>query len=120
VNWYIKANSENLFLYHGTNEGRARQIAKHGLLSGLNSKNTTSKEIFLSNSEQYAQSYADRKGGSTGVILRIRKTPEMIADANTGLQGDFKTIQTILPEMIEIKTLNGWKKLLGFYDNELV
>jgi GNAT superfamily N-acetyltransferase len=102
------------YLYHGTNEGRARNIAKKGLLSGEKAGNTMAKAIYLSDTEQYAKSYADRKGGSTGVILRIKKTPSMIADKDTGLKGDYKVEDGISPENIEIKTHNGWRKLTDY------
>lgn len=114
MNWYKIAQANN-FLYHGTTEGRAIQIAKQGLLPGKEAGNTLSNEIFLSDTEEYAKSYADRKGGAKGVILRVSKTPEIIADINTGLKGDFKTTKGILPKNIEIKTQYGWKKLTEFY-----
>lgn len=61
----------------------------------------------MSNTEQYAKSYADRKGGASGVILRVIKSPEMIADVNTGLVGDFKTAKGISPENVQIKGRDG-------------
>lgn len=103
------------FVYHGTTEGRARQIAKQGLLTGKEAGNTLAENIYLSNTEQYAKSYADRKGGTSGVILRIPKSADIIADPNTGLKGDFKTPQSISPANIEIKTKKGWKPITEQY-----
>jgi hypothetical protein len=96
------------YLYHGTNKARAIKIAQSGLMSGKLAGNTQGEDIFFSNTEQYAQSYADRKGGVDAVILRVKKTPDIIVDVKTGSKGDFKTSKSIMPQDIEIKVGNNW------------
>ncbi len=102
-----KYKSADGFLYHGTTEARAMKIADSGLLSGKEAGNTAAKDVYLSNTEQYAKSYADRKGGTNSAILRVVQSPEMIGDVNTGLKGDFKTSKGIAPENIQIKGKDG-------------
>ena len=69
----IPRTTNTSYLYHGTTEARAMKIADTGLLSGKEAGNTAAKDVYLSNTEQYAKSYADRKGGSGGIVLRVKK-----------------------------------------------
>lgn len=101
-------------LYHGTSEPRAMQIAKNGLTSGKEAGNTEGQHAYLSNTEEYAKTYADRKS-SYPAILRIKNAKGVIADSNTGLKGDYKTASKIAPEDIEIKTPEGWKPIQEHY-----
>lgn len=98
-------------VYHGTNVGRAIKIAEKGLLSGQEAGNTTAEHAYLCDKEQYAKSYADRKGGSTGVVLRITGVAGLEPDQNTGSKGDYKTKEKITPDHIEIKTAKGWEPI---------
>jgi hypothetical protein len=111
--------SNNSFLYHGTTMGRAINIAKNGLQSGVVAGHTLSEHAYFSDSELYAQSYADRKGGRSGVVIRVKKTSDFIEDENTGLSGDFKTDKFIHPDQIEIKIGRNWVSTKDFLQYEM-
>lgn len=69
-----------------------------------------SSPIFFSNQEQYALSYANRKDYSGGVLLRVKRTPEMkINDVEDyGGYVEYYTNREIPVEEIEVKTNSGW------------
>ena len=115
---YVPRATETPYLYHGTTEARARQMINSGMTSGKRAGNTQADDIFLSNTEQYAKSYADRKGGSGGVILRTTKSSDMVGDINTGLAGDFKTAKNISADDLQIKGKDGSWYNLKEYDFE--
>ena len=102
------------YLYHGTSEGSFRKIRENGLIPFDN------KPIYLSNTEQYAITYAERKGNSYGNrVLRVVKTDDMIPDANTGYKGDFKTTTPIPPDQIEVKKDNVWVPIQSYFNEEI-
>lgn len=103
----------NEYVYHGTTMGRAHAIARTGLKSGKDAGNTLSEHVYFSD-EKYARTYADRKGGSTGVVLRVKRTPDMVPDEDMVYPGDFKIKRTIPPEEIEISTPEGWRPLMAY------
>jgi len=116
-NWYktaqILEEYDNLqhnviWLYHGTSEGSFRNIRQNGM---------TSKTNFFSDSEEYAQSYADRKGNGDR-LLRVRKTEDMIPDSDIHYGGDYKTNRTISPEEIEVKVGTDWIPIQEYSDIE--
>ena len=96
----ISKMSQKRFFYHGTNQGALRKI----ILEGLKPSGKT--PVFLSNTEEYAQSYADRKGGARGILLRTYGT-DVEPDLRIPEGGDFISRQTIPPEKIEVKMPNG-------------
>lgn len=98
MNWYKQTSKITPeFLYHGTTQGALRKIVVEGL------KPTTMEQISLSESELYAKSYADRKGGSRGIILRIKNGPDIIPDIRITEKGDFLSKSTINPDRIDVK-----------------
>lgn len=102
------------YLYHGTSEGSFRKIRQIGLIPEPN------KFIYLSDTEQYAESYAQRKGNPYGNrILRVKRTNDMMPDSNTGFKGDFKTNIPITPDKIEVKVNNQWIPI-KLYHNEQI
>lgn len=114
LNWYKKAQIIDVpeYLYHGTSEGAFRNIRKNGLVPPYG------KFIYFSDTEEYAQTYSQRKGNSYGDrILRVKKTKDIIPDANTNYQGDFKTNRAIPPQNIEVKINNDWVPI-QIYSNE--
>jgi len=116
MNWYKLAQLTQIpeYLYHGTGEGAFRNIRKYGLTP------PPGKYIYLSNTEEYAQTYSQRKGNTYGNrILRIRKTDDIIPDANTNYQGDFKTSKPILPQNIELKVNDGWIPIQSYVNEDI-
>jgi hypothetical protein len=110
-----KISQSNIYLYHGTGEGHFRQIRKQGLIPV-----NLSGYVYLSQDEQYAQSYAERKGNEYGNrILRVKKTDDMIPDANTSFQGDFKTRRYIPASEIEVKINNKWIPIQDYVDESI-
>jgi len=100
------------YVYHGTSEGSFRNIRKHGLIP----KNF----IYFSDTEQYAESYSERKGNPYGNrILRVKKTQDIIPDENTNFQGDYKTTKAIPPENIEVKINNQWIPIKNYVDENI-
>lgn len=103
------------YLYHGTGEGAFRNIRKEGLIP-----REKGKYIYFSDTEDYAKTYAQRKGSPFGErILRVKKTPEIIGDVDTGLKGDFKTLEKIDPKDIEVKVGDMWVKIQDYFDEAL-
>lgn len=96
------------YVYHGTTIQRAKQISIIGLLPGKVAGNTISPNIYLSDSEHYAKTYADRKGGARGIILRIKKLASIVPDPGTWTKGDYKTSRKISPKNIEFKYGDKW------------
>ena len=99
----IEPKAEGEYVYHGTSEGAARNIQKQGIKSGMTSIGDKS---YFSDTEQYAQTYADRKSTSN-VLLRIKKTKDLLPDTRIVEKGDFFTSKSISPKDIEIKMPNG-------------
>jgi len=94
------------YLYHGTTQGALRKIVSDGL------KPSTMRQISLSDTEQYAKTYADRKGGSRGIILRIKNSEKYVPDTRIPEGGDYLSKEAVKPEDIEVKMPNGsWEKL---------
>ena len=94
-------------LYHGTTQGALRKIASEGL------KPTTMNQVSLSETEQYAKTYADRKGGARGVVLRV-KDVDATQDTRISVKGDFRSSEVIPVDKIEVKMPDGaWAPLSG-------
>lgn len=113
MNWYSKISKKYInktasqYLYHGTaGKGRLISIQNNGLQTGQAIGDSFNSPIYFSDTEQYAQTYSDRKGYPS-YLLRIQKTSDLIPDPNTSMKGDYKTIKHISPEQIEIKTKDG-------------
>jgi len=115
MNWYKKAkNNGPEYVYHGTSEGAFRNIIKNGLVP------SNGKYLYFSNTEQYARSYAQRKGNPYGDrILRVEKSADMISDPNTGHSGDFKTIKPVPPQNIEVKVDDKWVPIIKYVNEEI-
>ena len=97
---------EGEYLYHGTSEGAFRNIRLEGI--------TGEKEKYFANTEEYADTYAKRKGSDR--ILRVKKTPDFIEDKNIPEGGDYKTLRGIPPENIEIKVGDKWIPIQEYSD----
>lgn len=98
-------NKMHKYLYHGTGEGSFRRIRIEGF---TNDKN------YFTETQEYAQSYADRKG--TGErILRIKPTEDTYEDERTG-GGDFIVPRTINPEEIEVLVEGKWMNIQDYHD----
>lgn len=114
---YVKEKKKlfvSSYLYHGTGEGAFRKIREQGLIP------QEGKELYLANTEEYARSYAQRKGNSFGDrILRVKKTNDMIQDENTGLVGDYKTSNKIEPQNIEVKIESRWIPIQEYSDESI-
>jgi hypothetical protein len=94
-------------LYHGTTQGALRKIVSEGL------KPTTMNQVSLSETEEYAKAYADRKGGARGVILRVSGV-DATPDTRISIKGDFRSAKTIPVEKLEVKMPDGaWAPLAG-------
>lgn len=89
------------FLYHGTTQGALRHIVTEGL------KPSAMGQVSLSETEQYAKSYADRKGGPRGIVLRIKGRSGIIPDTRIPEKGDFRSMSTISVDRIEVKMPDG-------------
>jgi len=114
-------------LYHGTSEGAARRIQQEGLMGGKANlgkvdPNSDAARIFLSKSEDTAQSFADRKGMAGSYLLRVKKTPTTIADnarVGRGKDQDYISNSPIGARDIEIKTPDGkWTSIQNYDFNE--
>ena len=112
---YIKEKKmKTTYLYHGTSEGSFRNIREQGLIP------QDGKMTYLSNTEKYAKTYAERKGNSFGNrILRVKQTRQMIQDNNTGLVGDYKTSNIIEPKDIEVKIGKDWISIQDYSDESI-
>lgn len=96
------------YVYHGTSEGAFRKIRQEGMVG---------KEKYFADTEQYAQSYADRKG--TGErLLRIKRTEDIVSDKHIPEKGDFKTSRDITPQEIEVKVGKQWIPIQEYADIE--
>ena len=74
--------------------------------------------LYFADTEQYAKTYAQRKGNSFGDrVLRVKKSDAYEGDVNTGLKGDFKIKSDIKPEDIEINDRGKWIPIQE-YSNE--
>lgn len=112
MNWYKKAKTDIApeYVYHGTSEGAFRNIRKKGLMP----------PIYFSDTEEYARSYAQRKGNPYGDrILRVKRTQDIIEDPNTNFQGDYKTSKAILPQNIEVNIRGEWMPIQKYVDEEI-
>ena len=100
------------YLYHGTGEGAFRKIIEQGL-------NPVGGKGYLANTEDYAKTYAQRKGAPFGErILRTKQTPEFIEDvSNQG--GDFVFNQNIPTNALELKVNDKWIPLNEYYDESI-
>jgi len=102
------------YLYHGTGEGAFRKIREEGLIP------QGGKPLYFADKEQYAKTYAERKGNSFGNrILRIKKSDIFIPDENTGLKGDYKMKAAIPPQDIELKYKNEWIPIQQYSDESI-
>jgi len=102
------------YIYHGTGEGSFRKIRENGLIP------QNGQSIYFSDSEQYARTYAQRKGNSYGDrIMRIRKTDDIVPDSSIMYKGDFKANRVIHPEEIEVKINNLWIPIQDYVDEEI-
>ena len=88
-------------LYHGTTQGALRKIVSEGL------KPTAMGQVSLSDTEEYAKSYADRKGGPRGIVLRIKGASDIVPDTRISVKGDFRSTSSIPVNRIEIKMPDG-------------
>ena len=103
------------YLYHGTGEGAFRQIRKQGLIPG-----NWSGFVYFSKDEQYAISYAERKGNPYGNrFLRVKKTKDMVPDDNVQSKGDFRVNRYIPAKDIEVKVQDKWMPIQD-YDDESI
>lgn len=113
--------------FHGTNWQSAMKIQKEG----LNPNQATSlkegkKNIFLTQDEQYATSYAQQKGGSSQPFVLAFKTPDdVIIEQSTFKKGmkspDLISQKSIPPEDIAVKGIDGkWYPIneFNFYSGE--
>ena len=96
-----------IYVYHGTSNGALRRIIKEGLVP----KKTS---IYFSSSEEYAQTYANRKDYTGGVLLRTEfsgienmKIADNIQDFNDNYIEYYSDI-IIPPDKLEIKYNNKW------------
>ncbi|MBE9594553.1 MAG: hypothetical protein IMF19_13865, partial [Proteobacteria bacterium] len=105
----VKEKAE--YVYHGTGEGAFRQIRKVGMKKAEN---------YFSGDEQYAKTYAERKGVlKEPRILRIKKTADIIPDERIEEPGDFKTERGISPQEIEVKVGKKWIPIQEYYDESI-
>ena len=105
-------------LYHATTPDRLESIVKNGITSG----NKTSiagegvsgvKNISLAGSEKQAAYYVEKNR----VILRTKSEFDPTLEHDTlGGAGNFITKENVPPNMLEIKTKDGWQSLTDFYD----
>ena len=104
----------NGFIYHGTNKGAALRIQNDGYMKP---KNTGEEQpsISFTNDMDYAQYYANVKGGSTnGVILRTRLSDKFkLSPRIVDNKGDeYVSFDTVPTSVLEIKTKWGkWEPL---------
>lgn len=97
------------YLYHGTTRW-PRSLKKDSDRGGI--KPTAMGQVSVSSTEPYAKSYADRKGGSRGIVLRIRDNGQFVPDDKISVAGDYLTKDTIKPENIDVKMPDGsWAPL---------
>ena len=67
-------------------------------------------QVSLSTNEQYAKTYAERKS-SQNEVFRIKDTGRLTIDERIGQKGknyDVKSLEDIPPDLIEVKTPDGW------------
>ncbi len=103
----VPVAEEGRYLYHGTTQGALRKILSEGI------KPTAMGQVSLSSTEQYAETYAERKSGTRGILLRIRDEGQFIPDKKITEAGDFLTKEIIRPEDIEVKMPDGsWSSLV--------
>lgn len=119
---YMNENNEvnNSYVYHGTSKGAAYKIQREQSMKPGQASGSPKAPLFFSNTEEYAYSYASRKDSGGGVLLRIKKTPDMkISDrvSNEGGYLEYYTLRQIPIGEIEIKTKNGWIPLA---DNDFI
>ena len=101
------------YLYHGTGEGAFRRIREEGLTP------QGEKYLYFADKEQYAKTYAQRKGNSFGDrVLRVKKSDAYLPDENT-TGGDFKIKNKINPNDIEIKHNGKWIPIQEFADENI-
>lgn len=100
------------YLYHGTGEGAFRKILEKGL-SPVNGKG------YLSDSEQYARTYASRKGAPFGErVLRVKKADSFVPDtSNSG--GDYLFNSVIPTSNIEVNVNGKWIPIDSYSDESI-
>ncbi len=102
------------YLFHGTGEGAFRRIREEGM------KSKSGGYLYFADTEQYATTYAQRKGNSFGDrVLRVKKSDAYEGDINTGLKGDFKIKGDIKPEDIEINDKGKWVPIQEYSDERI-
>ena len=116
-------------LYHGTSEGAARSIQREGLKPnqaiGSTGKGDYAK-TFLSNDKNTAFSFASRKGGADGYLLKIKPTSDITEDLkriSSDNKKDFIIYSDIPVENIEIQIPDGnWVPIskYDFYDKTVL
>lgn len=107
--------SEDPYLYHGTGEAAFRKIRQEGL-----KPSSDGKYIYLSDTEDYARTYSQRKGSPFGErILRIKRSDAITPDPDTGLMGDYKTLEPINPLDIEVRVGKKWVNIQDYFDEEI-
>tara|TARA_B110000881_G_C18540095_1_gene498058 strand:- start:21 stop:371 length:351 start_codon:yes stop_codon:yes gene_type:complete len=99
------------YIYHGTSNGALRRIIKDGLVPKESS-------VYFSSNEGYAQTYADRKDYTGGVLLRVIYSDKMKIADNIQAFGDgyleYYTDMIIRPEELEIKHEGIWITLTEY------
>ena len=115
--------TETKIVYHGTSTGAAIRIAREGHMKPGQASGSINAPLFFSNIEQYASTYASRKDFGGGVLLRVKKTPDMKVSKEISKKGgylEYYTFREIPVNEIEIKTKDGWKPIDGFsFINEI-
>lgn len=102
------------YLYHGTGEGAFRQIRKKGLRP-----NASNGKTYLSDAEQYAETYAERKGNSFGNRVIRTKNNNFTKDVSNKYGNDYITNSTIDPKDIEVKVNGEWIPIQNYVDEDI-
>lgn len=99
------------YLFHGTSEGAFRKIRE----SGLQPKNG---KIYATNSQDYAKTYASRKGAPYGErILRVKNKGFVKDTSNKG--GDYISSDLIKPEEIEVLEKGKWVPIQNYANEDI-
>ena len=105
-------------LYHATTPDRLNSIVKNGITSGNKSSIagegvSGEKNISLAGSEKQAAYYVEKNR----ILLRTKAEFDPTLEHDTlGGAGNFITKENIPPNMLEIKTKDGWQSLTDFYN----
>lgn len=114
IHRFIKEELSSIkYIYHGTSKGATLRIQKDGFMKP-NSTGEEHPSISFTEKINYAQYYANVKGGSNNsVILRTPLTnkfrPSNRIQNNHGYE--YVTFDSLSVEQLEIYTQNGWKPL---------